>query len=214
MQSMAYRSILSAMGAVFVTLIFNFNGMARTQDVEEFDPFAPDAEEILQLFDEAYEERTGESPFLPEAYEAPWDTWGPWKVPGCYRSSCRIWAHIDKRSQMMSLYIDGVLTSQWAVSTGRAPKTTPNFDTHPDGRVYRRYTSTLYPEGDYRGLGNMPYAVFIRGPFAIHGTPRSNWSQLGRTASHGCIRLHPDHALTFNQLVRSAGRKNVWITVE
>jgi len=59
----------------------------------------------------------------------------------------------------------------------------------------------------------MPYAVFISGGYAIHGTTRGNWSRLGKPASHGCIRLHPDNGQIFNVLVRRNGISNVWITV-
>jgi len=59
----------------------------------------------------------------------------------------------------------------------------------------------------------MPYAVFIEGGYAIHGTTRGNWSNLGRVASHGCIRLHPDNGQIFNVLVRRNGIRNVWVTV-
>ena len=90
---------------------------------------------------------------------------------------------------------------------------TPNFDRHPDGRFYDYYDSTKYPGGDYKGLGNMPYAVFIEGGFALHGTPQGNWPWLGRPASHGCVRQHPDDAFRLNRLVRATGVANVWITV-
>jgi lipoprotein-anchoring transpeptidase ErfK/SrfK len=33
----------------------------------------------------------------------------------------------------------------------------------------------------------MPYSVFFRGGYAVHGT--SYVKQLGRPASHGCVRL-------------------------
>ena len=102
----------------------------------------------------------------------------------------------------------------WPVSTGINGRNTPNFETHPNGRIYDRYTSKKFPGGDFNGLGNMPYAVFISGGFAIHGTGKGNWPKLGSRASHGCIRLHPDNALIFNRLVRKNGISEVWITVQ
>jgi lipoprotein-anchoring transpeptidase ErfK/SrfK len=60
----------------------------------------------------------------------------------------------------------------------------------------------------------MPYAVFIRGGYAIHGTGQSNWPNLGKTASHGCIRLHPDNAFIFNRFVRAVGVAQAWVSVE
>lgn len=90
---------------------------------------------------------------------------------------------------------------------------TPDFDTKPSGLMFKKYTSKQYPGGNYNGLGNMPYAVFIRGGYAIHGTTVSNIRKLGTRASHGCVRLHPDYAHIFFELVKFAGPENVWITV-
>lgn len=173
---------------------------------DELDPRSPDIEKILQELDEDYKRSTGESPFLElDPLEE--------LLPSCYRNSCKIWADVDKNAQRIYLYIDGALTYTWKTSTGRAGYETPDMDTHPNGRIYDRYTSTKYPDGDYNGLGNMPYAVFIRGGYAIHGTTRGNWSKLGSRASHGCIRLHPDNGQIFNLLVRKNGIRNVWVTV-
>ncbi len=134
------------------------------------------------------------------------------KKGSCYRISCRVWADIDKTTQTMYLYVDGSLYATWPVSTGLSLDT-PNMDTHPNGRIYTAYTSKKHPGGDYKGLGNMPYAVFIRGGIAIHGTPQSNWKRLGKPASHGCIRLHPDNALIFRDLVKSVGIYQTWVTI-
>jgi hypothetical protein len=152
-----------------------------------------------------YESKTGQSPWLE--YNFNWsDT--------CYRDSCPVWIRINRAEQTLYLYEDGLMVDRWLVSTGLPRTPTPSFDRHPNGRVYDRYTSTKFPGGDWKGLGNMPYAVFIQGGFAIHGTPRENWHRLGKRASHGCIRLHPDNALYFNRLVRQYGIQQVWITVE
>ncbi|MFA6236029.1 MAG: L,D-transpeptidase [Bacteriovorax sp.] len=173
---------------------------------DTLDPRSPDIEKILKDLDEDYEKTTGLSAHLEvDLLED--------LLPRCFRNSCKIWADIDKRVQRLYLYIDGVLTYTWKTSTGREGFETPDFDTHPDGRIYKRYTSTKFPEGDYNGLGNMPFAVFIDGGFAIHGTTRGSWPNLGRPASHGCIRVHPDNGQIFNVLVRRTGVRNVWITI-
>lgn len=174
--------------------------------LDELDPTSPDIERQLQEMDRVYEEETGQSPFLPLDLE------GMLKAT-CYRNSCPVWADVDKRAQRLYLYLDGVLTYTWKVSTGKAGYTTPDFDRHPNGRIYDRHTSTRYPGGDYNGLGNMPYAVFISGGYAIHGTTRGNWGRLGSVASHGCIRVHPDNGFIFNRLVRKHGIYKVWVTV-
>lgn len=180
----------------------------QTEVVAEFDPFAPDAEVQLKAFDKEYERQTGESPFLPEDKESRrFDS-------GCYKETCLMYLLVKKSEQQLYLYLEGKVAAVWKVSTGIAGRTTPNFDRHPNGRIYTKYTSTKFPGGDYNGLGNMPYAIFIEGGFAIHGTPQSNWSKLGERASHGCIRLHPVYAKYINDVTRKSGVKNVWITVE
>ena len=184
------------------------NASANSHETSEFNPFAPDAEQMLKRFDEAYEKQTGEPAFLDSA-DARLGTF-----QSCYQSSCKVFAHVVKDEQKLYLSVDGQVIGTWAVSTGKDGFETPDFDTHPNGRIYTRYSSHAYPGGDYNGLGNMPYAVFIRGGFAIHGTPESNWDALGEPASHGCIRLHPDNAEVFNHLVRENGVANTWISVE
>jgi lipoprotein-anchoring transpeptidase ErfK/SrfK len=47
----------------------------------------------------------------------------------------------------------------------------------------------------------MPYSIFFDGGYAIHGSYEI--SHLGRPASHGCIRLHPDNAAVLFTLVKA-----------
>jgi hypothetical protein len=177
--------------------------------MDSFDPAQPGADQVLKFYDQYQWLETGVDPDTSGDFPNLRENAGP----SCYRKSCRVFAHVKKSEQRLYLYIDGRLEAVWPTSTGTAGHGTPNFDKHPDGRIYNRYTSTKYPGGDYNGLGNMPYAVFIRGGYAIHGTGRGNWSRLGRPASHGCIRIHPDNAAVFNSFVRSVGVRNTWITV-
>jgi lipoprotein-anchoring transpeptidase ErfK/SrfK len=191
--------------------LFNANAFAKhtkgNNIFDELDPRSPDIEKTLKEMDKDYESTTGKSSHLDVDFLEQLS-------PSCFRNSCKIWADVDKGAQRLYLYIDGVLTYTWKTSTGKSGYDTPNFDRHPNGRIYDRYTSTKYPDGDYNGLGNMPYAVFISGGYAIHGTTRGNWSKLGHPASHGCVRVHPDNGQIFNVLVRRNGISNVWITVE
>ncbi len=185
-------------------LLFSSIGFATSKGLNEFDPFSADVEEQLEKFDQQYFEQTGKSPFLN------FDIFSG----TCVRQECRVWAQVVKSTQTMYLYVDGNVVHTWKISSGVEGRGTPNFDRHPNGRVYDTYSSSKFPGGDYNGLGNMPYAVFIEGGFAIHGTPKSNWPKLGTRASHGCIRIHPDNALIFNRLVRKNGISEVWITVQ
>lgn len=179
--------------------------------IDELNPFDPNIEQTLQQLDENYEEETGIASHIDDGF---FDSRLGLLSSGCERWACQVYAKVVRSEQKLYLFFNGSLTATWAVSTGVRGHGTPNFDRHPDGRIYNAYTSTKYPGGNWRGLGNMPYAVFISGGFAIHGTPQSNWPKLGRRASHGCIRVHPDNGYTFNRMVRAAGVRNVWITVE
>ena len=174
--------------------------------IDELNPFDQDVNDRLLEMDLDYYQSTGQSPYS-EFFRIN-------TVSECFRAACPVYALVKKSEQKLYLYVDQKLYATWLVSTGTSDgHETPLLDSHPNGRIYDSYTSKKYPGGDYKGLGNMPYAVFIYNGFAIHGTSESNWSRLGRKASHGCIRVHPDHAFIFNRLVRSQGIDNVWIRV-
>lgn len=198
---------LSFFTAISVSAAPEFKSADETNMIEELNPFDVNIEEQLLQMDAEYERETGMSAHLEED-----ESLEPEKAY-CFRENCAVWIYVSKGSQTLTLYRDGYNQGSWPVSTGISGFGTPDFDRHPNGRIYTRYTSTRYPEGDYNGLGNMPYAIFIEGGFAIHGTPRGNWSRLGRPASHGCVRVHPEAAQYLNRLVRSYGTRHTWITV-
>ncbi len=180
-------------------------GVAHAGVLDELNPQSPNIENILMQMDQNYEEATGLSAWLPAE---------PMFAARCYRAACPTWARINLKEQLFYLYINGELVHTWLTSTGAEGYRTPLMDRNPNGRIYDAYSSKIYPGGDYEGLGNMPYAVFIVGGYAIHGTPEGNWSQLGTPVSGGCIRLLPDQGKIFNRLVRASGRFGTWITVE
>ena len=132
----------------------------------------------------------------------------------CRQKQCRLWANVIKSKQMLYLYLDGVLADSFKVSTGDTKHETPTFDTRPSGPMFKKYTSRKFPGGNYQGLGNMPYVVFIKGGFAIHGTTTGNIPRLGKKASHGCVRLHPDNGKLFFELVNAVGLSDTWITIQ
>ena len=133
----------------------------------------------------------------------------------CREKDCLVYVEIIKSTQTMYLYLDDELIDSFKVSTGMEKKyRTPDMSVRPSGPLFIKYTSKKYPAGNYHGLGNMPYAVFIRGGYAIHGTTTGNFSRLGTKASHGCIRLHPVNAKIFYELVKKIGLKNTWVTIK
>lgn len=131
----------------------------------------------------------------------------------CREKECYLYVEIIKSRQVLYLYLDGELTDSFKVSTGKGRYRTPDLNLRPSGPIFTKYTSKKFPGGNYQGLGNMPYAVFVRGGYAIHGTTPGNFSKLGAPASHGCIRLHPDNGRVFYELVKLVGLSNTWVNV-
>ena len=111
---------------------------------------------------------------------------------------------IDTGSQTMQVYVDGELRHEWPVSTGRGGYGTPGGTFQPQ-RLERRWYSTKY-----RGA-SMHNAIFFHGGYAIHAT--TEVGQLGRAASHGCVRLAPGHAAELYALVRTHGAARTRITI-
>jgi lipoprotein-anchoring transpeptidase ErfK/SrfK len=111
---------------------------------------------------------------------------------------------IQLSRQTMSVAVDGADLATWPVSTARRGYRTPVGSYRPYS-LQRMHYSKLY---DYTP---MPYSIFFRGGFAIHGTTEVR--NLGRPVSHGCIRLSPDNARSLYELVQSHGRQNTMIEI-
>ncbi|MBC7457119.1 MAG: L,D-transpeptidase [Bdellovibrionaceae bacterium] len=198
-------AMISASGAMISGCAPAGSSHVEQNEITELNPFDPNIDFILESMDRQYFEQTESNPF--EAL-IKWSF-----LPECKRIDCKVFALIKKSEQKLYLYVDQQLVNTWFVSTGDASHETPLLDLHPNGRIYDQYSSSKFPGGDYNGLGNMPYAIFLYNGFAIHGTPQGNWKNLGKKASHGCIRSHPDNAMLFNRLVRQYGTKNVWVQI-
>ena len=113
-------------------------------------------------------------------------------------------ARVDKSSQTMTVYHHGEVIDQSPVSTARAGKVTPS-GTWTAKSMKRHHRSSRYNNA------SMPYSIFYNGHFAIHGT--NQVKRLGRPASAGCIRLHPDNAAKLFRLVQSEGLGNMQVVV-
>jgi len=113
-------------------------------------------------------------------------------------------ARISLSSQQMVVYVDGVPTYDWAVSTARSGYRTPVGSFRPT-RMHKMWYSKKYDNAP------MPNSIFFLGGYAVHGTPHIR--ALGRPASHGCVRLHPDNARTLYSLVKSSGIENARIVI-
>jgi lipoprotein-anchoring transpeptidase ErfK/SrfK len=98
----------------------------------------------------------------------------------------------------------GRVVYSWPVSTARRGYVTPPGSYRPI-RLNRMWYSRKYE------MSPMPFSVFFRGGYAIHGTYYVK--NLGRPASHGCVRLHPTNAATFYSMVKDVGPGNTRIYV-
>ncbi len=121
------------------------------------------------------------------------------------RAEAAVLVRVDRASQTMQVSADGGYLYTWLVSTGRPGYGTPAGVFHPQ-RMAARWFSTIYYNAP------MPYAIFFRGGFAIHGS--YDIARLGGPASHGCIRLHPYNAATLFGLVQREGMHNTTIVVQ
>jgi len=103
---------------------------------------------------------------------------------------------VDLGAQVMRVSARAGESYEWPISSGSLGRATPRGE-------FRPYA--LYPMVYSWKYGNepMPHSIFFHGQYAIHGTLETD--QLGRPASHGCIRLSPRDAATLYQLVSREG---------
>ncbi|GAB4348357.1 MAG: L,D-transpeptidase [Oricola sp.] len=116
----------------------------------------------------------------------------------------RLVAHVDLSSQTMTVKKDGRVLYNWPVSTARSGYRTPTGKWSPT-RMHKMWYSRKYD------MSPMPYSIFFYGGYAIHGT--NAVSRLGRPASHGCVRLHPDNARRLYNLTRQVGASNMQVVI-
>lgn len=113
-------------------------------------------------------------------------------------------ARVDVSDQTMTVIRNGQVAYRWKVSTARRGKWTPR------GTWSAKWLSRNHKSSRYNNAP-MPYAIFYSGHYAIHGT--NHISRLGRPASAGCVRLHPEHAAVLFKLARQVGLKNMRVIV-
>jgi lipoprotein-anchoring transpeptidase ErfK/SrfK len=121
-------------------------------------------------------------------------------------ASAGVQVKVDISSQTMDVYMNGKLVhSNWPISSAKGGAYTPrgSFDVQSLSKHHR--------SSRYNGAP-MPHAVFFRGHYAIHGTYKEK--ELGRPASHGCVRLSRVNARKLFALVQQVGEKKVSITIK
>lgn len=116
----------------------------------------------------------------------------------------KIVARVSLSQQTMEILVDGRPTFAWKVSTGDRTHVTPTGSFKPT-RMHEIWYSKKYDNAP------MPHSVFFSGGYAVHAT--SAIKRLGQPSSHGCVRLHPDNAADFYQLVEVFGPANTSIVI-
>ena len=120
-------------------------------------------------------------------------------------ASAGILIEIDKSAQRMTVTQDGAQLYNWPVSSGTRAHETPSGAYTPF-RMEKDHYSREWDDAP------MPNSIFFtqRG-HAIHGTEHVR--NIGRPASHGCVRLEPENARTLFALVKREGMANTRVVL-
>ena len=110
--------------------------------------------------------------------------------------------HVRIATQRMTVSVKGAPVHTWPVSSGRKSYRTLT-GRYRVQRMVRTYRSRKYKLP-------MPYSLFYRGGYAIHGTDAT--TMLGRPASHGCVHLSLSNARTWFRMVQKYGGARIIVT--
>ena len=117
----------------------------------------------------------------------------------------KILVNIDKSTQEMTVFVDGMERYSWKVSTGRGQYDTPTGTFTPTSMNEIWYSKQW-------DNSPMPHAIFfMKDGHAIHGTHEVK--NLGKPASHGCVRLAPENAATLYAMVEKTGMENTQVVL-
>jgi lipoprotein-anchoring transpeptidase ErfK/SrfK len=113
--------------------------------------------------------------------------------------------NIDKTKQQMTVFLDGVESYNWPVSTGKAGYSTPS------GTFTAMSMNEVWYSKEWDNAP-MPHAIFfMKDGHAIHGSYEVK--TLGKPVSHGCVRISPQNAATLYSLVAKTGLKNTQVVL-
>lgn len=111
---------------------------------------------------------------------------------------------VDISQQKMVVQTEDGGKEVFNVSTAKRGKLTPTGEYKPY-LLKKMHYSTRYNNAP------MPYSIFYSGNYAIHGT--THLDKLGRPASNGCVRLHPENAKWLFSVVQAVGKGNTYIRI-
>lgn len=122
-------------------------------------------------------------------------------------SAGNLYVRVDKGVQKAWVVLNGQTLFTWDVSTANE-----RLNCGKNGSFKKCQTPSgvffpvLFKEYHYSRAWKavMPYSVFFdQDGDAFHAATASELMDLGRPASHGCVRLHPSHAKIFFELARN-----------
>jgi lipoprotein-anchoring transpeptidase ErfK/SrfK len=190
--------------ATFLAAIFAFPVRAQTSSDSNSNPAAPTSstQALPNTGDVGPSTQTNTSPAKSESEPGGSQ---PQLSPGANETHSTLLININKTKQRMMVFLDGIEKYDWPVSTGR-----PGYST-PSGA----YTATSMNQIWYSKQWDnspMPHSIFfIKDGHAIHGTYEGK--NLGKPASHGCVRISLENAATLFALVQKSGLKNTQVVL-
>jgi tetratricopeptide (TPR) repeat protein len=110
----------------------------------------------------------------------------------------------DLGAQQLTVIENGRVLHVWPISSGTQGYATPT------GTFQPRSANRMWYSRQYNWTP-MPYAIFFVRGVAFHGTNVT--SRLGRSASHGCVRLATSNAAVLFDLVHKHGFQQTQIVV-
>src|SRR6478672_11976096 len=120
-------------------------------------------------------------------------------------AAANIIIEIDKSAQRMTVSQNGAQLYAWPVSTGQRGYDTPSGAYTPF-RMEKDHFSREWDDAP------MPHSIFFTTKgHAIHGTEHTR--NIGRPASHGCVRLEPQNARVLFGLVKQEGMANTRVVL-
>src|SRR5271165_7386658 len=103
---------------------------------------------------------------------------------------------VDLTAQTIHVHASSGERYVWSISSGREGHLTPRGVFRPRA-MYAMVRSAKYNNAP------MPHSIFFYGQYAIHGT--NAVGNLGRPASHGCVRISPANAAMLFAMVQRQG---------
>jgi lipoprotein-anchoring transpeptidase ErfK/SrfK len=184
-------------GAAAAALLFLHQSPSAYANVEATAPAATTQEGSVAQPNTA-PPPTDKTAATPQATSAPVEQTKPKPLPPT------LVARINLTTQTMTVQAGNKTLHTWKVSSGAPGYATPPGTFKP-GWMARMWHSRQYDDAP------MPHSVFFNGGIAVHAT--TSIGNLGRAASHGCVRLAPGNAEKFYNLVTRHGMARTRIVV-